>query len=116
MGLERAKGAMNTKVGKPSNSMRIDIPKDNVLAAAQQDDGEKYQVTGFLDPAPPTKLVEEMLGRKGARSSACVPCYGSSLWPHSGQALWLSGLQHGAEKQRQCALDPDDYPIGARLK
>jgi iron(III) transport system substrate-binding protein len=58
---------MNTKVGEPSNSMRIDIPKDNVLASARRDDGEKYQVTGFLDPAPPTKLIEEMLGRKGAK-------------------------------------------------
>jgi hypothetical protein len=58
---------MNAKVGEPSNSMRIDIPKDNVLAAARRDDGEKYQVTGFLDPAPPTKLIEEMLGRKGAK-------------------------------------------------
>jgi hypothetical protein len=37
------------------------------LAAARRDDGEKYQVTGFLDPAPPTKLIEEMLGRKGAK-------------------------------------------------
>jgi ABC-type Fe3+ transport system substrate-binding protein len=58
---------MNTKVAEPSNSMRIDIPKDNVLAAARRDDGEKYQVTGFLDPAPATKLIEEMLGRKGAK-------------------------------------------------
>ena len=47
--------------------MRIDIPKDNVLPAARRDDREKYQVTGFLDPAPPTKLIEELLGRKGAK-------------------------------------------------
>ncbi len=58
---------MNTKVGEPSNSMRVDIPKDKVLPAARRDDGEKYQVTGFLDPVPPTKLIEEMLGRKGAK-------------------------------------------------
>jgi iron(III) transport system substrate-binding protein len=58
---------MNTKVEEPSNSMRIDIPKDNVLPAARRDDGVKYTVTGFLDPEPPSKLIEELLGRKRAR-------------------------------------------------
>jgi ABC-type Fe3+ transport system substrate-binding protein len=58
---------MNTKVGEPSNSMRTDISKDKVLPAARRDDGEKYQVTGFLDPAPPTKLIEELLGRRVAK-------------------------------------------------
>jgi ABC-type Fe3+ transport system substrate-binding protein len=58
---------MNTNVGEPSNSMRIDIPKDNVLPAARREDGEKYLVTGFQDPGPPTKLIEELLGRKGAK-------------------------------------------------
>ena len=58
---------MNTKVQEPSNSMRIDIPKDNVLPAARRDDREQYQVTGFLDPGPPTKLIEELLGRKGTK-------------------------------------------------
>jgi hypothetical protein len=58
---------MNAKVGEPSNSMRIDIPKDNVLAAARRDDAEKYAVSGFLDPVPPTKLIEELLGRKIAK-------------------------------------------------
>ena len=58
---------MNTKVGEPSNSMRIDIPKDNVLPPARREDGEKYLVTGFQDPGPPTKLIEELLGRKGAK-------------------------------------------------
>ena len=58
---------MNAKVGEPSNSMHIDIPKDNVLPAARREDGEKYQVTGFLDPGPPSKLIEELLGRKKAK-------------------------------------------------
>jgi ABC-type Fe3+ transport system substrate-binding protein len=58
---------MNTKVEEPSNSMRIDIPKDNVLPAARRDDGVKHTVTGFLDPEPPSKLIEELLGRKRAR-------------------------------------------------
>jgi len=40
---------MNTKVEEPSHSMRIDIPKDNVLPAAWRENGVKYTVTGFLD-------------------------------------------------------------------
>jgi len=55
---------MNAKVGEASNSMRIDIPKNNVLPAARREDGEKYRVTGFLDPEPPAKLIDELLGRK----------------------------------------------------
>jgi iron(III) transport system substrate-binding protein len=58
---------MNTKVEEPSNSMRIDIPKDNVLPAARREEGMKYTVTGFLDPEPPTKLIDELLGRKKAK-------------------------------------------------
>lgn len=58
---------MNTKVGEPSNSMRIDIPKDKVLAAARREDGMKYTITGFLDPEPATKLIDELLGRKKAK-------------------------------------------------
>jgi iron(III) transport system substrate-binding protein len=57
---------MNTKVDEPSNSMRIDIPKDKVLPVARRDDGAKYTVTGFLDPGPPSKLIDELLGRKKA--------------------------------------------------
>ena len=58
---------MNAKVGEPSNSMRIDIPKDKVLPQARREDGEKYRVTGFQDPEPPARLIEELLGRKKAR-------------------------------------------------
>ena len=58
---------MNAKVGEPSNSMRIDIPKDKVLPAARREDGAKYSVTGFLDPEPPARLIDELLGRKKAR-------------------------------------------------
>jgi iron(III) transport system substrate-binding protein len=57
---------MNAKVDEPSNSMRIDIPKDKVLPAARRDDSAKYTITGFLDPGPPSKLIEELLGRKKA--------------------------------------------------
>jgi iron(III) transport system substrate-binding protein len=58
---------MNTKVEEPSNSMRIDIPKDKILPAARREDGVKYTVTGFLDPAPPAKLIDELLGRKKSK-------------------------------------------------
>jgi len=58
---------MNSKVGEASNSMRIDIPKDKVLPAARREDGMKYTITGFLDPEPPAKLIDELLGRKGAK-------------------------------------------------
>ena len=58
---------MNTKVGEPSNSMRVDIPKDKVLPGARRDDAAKYTFTGFLDPEPPTKLIEELLGRRSAK-------------------------------------------------
>jgi hypothetical protein len=58
---------MNAKVGEPSNSMRIDIPKDKVLPAARREEGAKYTVTGFLDPEPPARLIDELLGRKKAK-------------------------------------------------
>ncbi len=56
---------MNTKVVEPSNSMRIDIPKDDLLPEARRDDRQKYRVTGFLDPEPVQQLVNEM--RKAKR-------------------------------------------------
>jgi ABC-type Fe3+ transport system substrate-binding protein len=52
--------AMNNKVVEPSDSMRVDIPKDNVLKAARREDGKKYVVTGFQDPEPVTKLINEI--------------------------------------------------------
>ena len=52
--------AMNTKVSEPSDSMRVDIPKDRVSASARREDGRKYRVTGFLDPDPPNKLFREL--------------------------------------------------------
>jgi len=58
---------MNVRVKEPTNSMRIDIPKDNVLPAARREEGVKYQVTGFLDPESPTKLINELLGRAGSK-------------------------------------------------
>ena len=54
---------MNTKVLEPSDSMRIDIPKDKVTAPARREEGRKYRVTGFLDPDPPEKLFRELLSK-----------------------------------------------------
>ena len=55
---------MNTKVQEPSDSMRIDIPKDKVAAPARREEGKKYIVTGFLDPDPPTKLFRELVSKE----------------------------------------------------
>jgi iron(III) transport system substrate-binding protein len=54
---------MNTKVMEPSDSMRVDIPKDKVSTAARREDGRKYRVTGFLDPDPPSKLFRELAAK-----------------------------------------------------
>jgi iron(III) transport system substrate-binding protein len=54
---------MNVKVVEPSNSMRIDIPKDDLLPEARRDDRQKYRVTGFLDPEPVQQLINEIRGK-----------------------------------------------------
>ena len=54
---------MNTKVLEPSDSMRIDIPKEKVGLPARREVGRKYRVTGFLDPDPPTKMFQDLLSR-----------------------------------------------------
>jgi len=51
---------MNGKVQESSDSMRIDIAKDDVRAPAKREEGKKYRVTGFLDPDAPTKLFKEL--------------------------------------------------------
>jgi ABC-type Fe3+ transport system substrate-binding protein len=56
--------AMNNKVVEPSDSMRIDIPKDNVLRTGRRDEAKKYTVTGFQDPEPVTKMLNEIRGKK----------------------------------------------------
>jgi len=43
---------MNTIVLEGSDSMRIDIPKDNVLLADQRVEDKDYLILGFLDPRP----------------------------------------------------------------
>jgi iron(III) transport system substrate-binding protein len=57
---------MNQKVIEPSNSMREDIPKDDVLKEARRVEGRKYPILGFLDPAPVQKIYQEIAA--GARA------------------------------------------------
>jgi iron(III) transport system substrate-binding protein len=52
---------MNKKEVEASDSMRIDIPKDDVLPEARRAEGKKYGVVGFLDPEPVQKLLREIL-------------------------------------------------------
>ena len=52
---------MNTKELEASESMRSDIPKDDVLPEGRRVEGKEYQVVGFLDPEPVQKLLQEIL-------------------------------------------------------
>jgi iron(III) transport system substrate-binding protein len=56
---------MNTKVGEPSESMRIDIPKDEVPSEVRRVQGIDYQVIGFVETKTPGELVKEMLNKLG---------------------------------------------------
>jgi ABC-type Fe3+ transport system substrate-binding protein len=53
---------MNQKVIEPSNSMREDIPKDDLMKEARRLEGRKYPILGFLDPVPVQKLYQEISG------------------------------------------------------
>ena len=52
---------MNQKVQEPSNSMRTDIPTDDVLPEARRVEGRKYPFVGFLDPKPVQKFYKDLL-------------------------------------------------------
>jgi ABC-type Fe3+ transport system substrate-binding protein len=52
---------MNVKEVEASDSMRIDISKDEVLPDGRRVAGREYQVIGFLDPEPVQKLLQEIL-------------------------------------------------------
>jgi len=52
---------MNVKEVEASDSMRIDISKDDVLADGKRVAGKQYEVIGFLDPEPVQKLLGEIL-------------------------------------------------------
>lgn len=53
---------MNQKVIEPTNSMREDISKDDVLKDARRIEGRKYPILGYLDPMPVQKLYQEIAG------------------------------------------------------
>jgi iron(III) transport system substrate-binding protein len=52
---------MNVKEVEASDSMRIDIAKDDVLPDGKRAAGKNYEVIGFLDPEPVQKLLQEIL-------------------------------------------------------
>ena len=52
---------MNVKEVEASDSMRVDIAKDDVLPDGKRTSGREYQVIGFLDPDPVQKLLQEIL-------------------------------------------------------
>jgi iron(III) transport system substrate-binding protein len=52
---------MNKKEVEASDSMRIDIPKEDVLPDGRRVEGKKYNVVGFLDPERVQKLLQEIL-------------------------------------------------------
>jgi ABC-type Fe3+ transport system substrate-binding protein len=52
---------MNKVVMEGSDSMRIDIPKDDVLAEARRVAGRNYRVIGFRDPKPVLQFLDETL-------------------------------------------------------
>ena len=54
-------GVMNTMVVEGSDSMRIDIPKDEVLPDSRRLPGHVYRVVGFRDPKPVLKLLDDLL-------------------------------------------------------
>jgi len=56
---------MNTKVGEPSQSMRIDIPKDEVPADVRRVEGVDYQVIGYVDTEVPLEMVKNILDKLG---------------------------------------------------
>ncbi len=59
---------MNTIVLEGSDSMRIDIAKDNVLPSDRRVKGKKYPMLGFLDPRPVRKFYSKLLIKARERS------------------------------------------------
>lgn len=52
---------MNKKEVEASDSMRIDIPKEDVLPEGRRTPGKNYKVVGFVDPEPVRKLVRDII-------------------------------------------------------
>jgi len=58
---------MNTLVIEASDSMRIDIAKDNVIPIGRKVKGKEYPMLDFLDPRPVRKFYSELLYQAGKR-------------------------------------------------
>lgn len=52
---------VNTMIVEDFDSMRVDIPKDDIVGDGKRQEGRKYQVVGFRDPKPVLKLLDEVL-------------------------------------------------------
>lgn len=52
---------MNAVVKEGSNSMRVDISKDDVMADAQRLRSRQYRIIGFRDPKPAVTLMRQIL-------------------------------------------------------
>ena len=52
---------MNKVVLEGSDSMRVDIPKDDVLPDAKRISGRNYRLIGFRDPKPVLQFLDETL-------------------------------------------------------
>jgi len=66
-GQETWQTVMNTIVFEESDSMRIDIAKDNVIPSGRKVKGKEYPMLDFLDPQPVRKFYSELLYKAGKR-------------------------------------------------
>ena len=66
-GQETWQRVMNTIVLEESDSMRIDISKDNVIPIGRRSKGKIYPMLGFLDPRPVRKFYAELITKAGRR-------------------------------------------------
>ena len=66
-GQETWQRVMNTIVVEESESMRIDIAKDNVILSGRRVKGKEYPMLEFLDPRPVRKFYAELLYKAGQR-------------------------------------------------
>jgi ABC-type Fe3+ transport system substrate-binding protein len=60
---------LNTIVVNGSDSMRIDIPKDDVLPGYRRAEGRRYPMLGFLAPQPVRKFYWELVAKAGLEKS-----------------------------------------------
>jgi len=56
---------MNTIVLEESDSMRVDIPKEDVIPIGRRTKNREYPILGYLDPGPVQKFYAELLAQAG---------------------------------------------------